>query len=312
MKGTRNIEKLIKARDELLSMADAIQGIIDGDMSQSDAAEAHGMTANDFSRNLSARFAPYIKKRLIAVKDLPAMVNATFGPADRMLCDILGIQPDDNALTVLPEFDREALLLTAKTTLTPRESIAMELKYGYGRADRPYSLKEIGREFYVTEERARQICAKAVRKMRHPSRVRKIYPMLSENGEYHTGIAVTVMRDASNTLARALDDMDKAKRMESAAADVTAGKCPPERIEEANEMACRKDGVRFADPAHLPIEEMDLSVRAYTCLKRAGLDTAKDVLDAGVDGLMRVRNLGRKSMDEVIDKIESLTGKKPA
>lgn len=54
------------------------------------------------------------------------------------------------------------------------------------------------------------------------------------------------------------------------------------------------------------IEDMDLSVRSYNCLKRAGIHTVEDLIKKTEDDMLKVRNLGRKSLDEVIKKLESL------
>lgn len=54
----------------------------------------------------------------------------------------------------------------------------------------------------------------------------------------------------------------------------------------------------------LPIEEMDLSVRSYNCLKRAGINTIQDLLKKTRSDMFKVRNLGAKSVEEVIQKLE--------
>ena len=55
----------------------------------------------------------------------------------------------------------------------------------------------------------------------------------------------------------------------------------------------------------LPIEEMDLSVRSYNCLKRAGINTVEDLCQKTRSDMLKVKNLGIKSIDEVIQKLES-------
>ena len=54
------------------------------------------------------------------------------------------------------------------------------------------------------------------------------------------------------------------------------------------------------------IEELDLSVRSFNCLKRAGINTVKDLIGKSEDDMMKVRNLGRKSLEEVINKLATL------
>ena len=55
----------------------------------------------------------------------------------------------------------------------------------------------------------------------------------------------------------------------------------------------------------MAIEDMDLSVRSYNCLKRANIHTVEDLTRKTEDEMLKVRNLGRKSLDEVIIKLES-------
>ena len=55
----------------------------------------------------------------------------------------------------------------------------------------------------------------------------------------------------------------------------------------------------------MAIEEMDLSVRSYNCLKRANIHTVEDLTKKTEDDMLKVRNLGRKSLDEVIQKLDS-------
>ncbi|WP_217588918.1 DNA-directed RNA polymerase subunit alpha [Lentibacillus saliphilus] len=56
----------------------------------------------------------------------------------------------------------------------------------------------------------------------------------------------------------------------------------------------------------MTIEELDLSVRSYNCLKRAGINTVQELTNKSEEDMMKVRNLGRKSLDEVKHKLEDL------
>ena len=57
---------------------------------------------------------------------------------------------------------------------------------------------------------------------------------------------------------------------------------------------------------HMTIEELDLSVRSFNCLKRANINTVADLISKTEDEMMKVRNLGRKSLEEVIGKLEAM------
>ncbi|HEX3030923.1 MAG TPA: DNA-directed RNA polymerase subunit alpha C-terminal domain-containing protein, partial [Bacillota bacterium] len=56
----------------------------------------------------------------------------------------------------------------------------------------------------------------------------------------------------------------------------------------------------------MTIEELDLSVRSYNCLKRAGINSVEELTQRTEEDMIKVRNLGRKSLEEVIHKLEDL------
>jgi DNA-directed RNA polymerase subunit alpha len=56
----------------------------------------------------------------------------------------------------------------------------------------------------------------------------------------------------------------------------------------------------------MTIEELDLSVRSFNCLKRAGIDTVEDLINRTEDDMIKFKNLGKKSLDEVKNKLDSL------
>ena len=56
----------------------------------------------------------------------------------------------------------------------------------------------------------------------------------------------------------------------------------------------------------MTIEELDLSVRSYNCLKRAGINTVQELTERTIDDMMKVRNLGKKSLEEVQEKLAAL------
>ena len=56
----------------------------------------------------------------------------------------------------------------------------------------------------------------------------------------------------------------------------------------------------------MTIEELDMSVRSFNCLKRAGIDTVEDLTNKTEEEMIRVRNLGKKSLEEVIQKLHTL------
>ena len=56
----------------------------------------------------------------------------------------------------------------------------------------------------------------------------------------------------------------------------------------------------------MSIDELELSVRSYNCLKRAGINTVEELCNKTPEEMMKVRNLGRKSLEEVLEKLKEL------
>jgi DNA-directed RNA polymerase subunit alpha len=73
------------------------------------------------------------------------------------------------------------------------------------------------------------------------------------------------------------------------------------------------DDDKFDPPAsgktkvlEMNIDELELSVRSYNCLKRAGINTVEELINRSQEDMMKVRNLGKKSLDEVLAKLKEL------
>ena len=72
------------------------------------------------------------------------------------------------------------------------------------------------------------------------------------------------------------------------------------------DLSVEKDDKGKEKVLEMTIEELDLSVRSFNCLKRAGINTVEDLINKSEEDMMKVRNLGRKSLEEVIAKLHSL------
>ena len=153
-------------------------------------------------------------------------------------------------------------LLDAVNELTDRERDILEMRYKHGMI-----LEQCGKRFGVTKERVRQIEAKAIRKLRHP-RYAKTYIM--------------------DTYGKAVKLQFEVERLKS-------------ENEDLRHLLDVRKGIEEEKPV-VSIDEMELSVRAYNCLKRAGIDTLDDIRGLTIERLVNIRNLGRKSAKEVIAK----------
>ncbi len=96
----------------------------------------------------------------------------------------------------------------------------------------------------------------------------------------------------------------------------SAGRTLTELFGLARELNVEAEGIEIGPPApveavlsnelSMPIEDLDLSVRSYNCLKREGINTVSELVALSETQLMNIRNFGQKSVDEVRDKLVSL------
>lgn len=166
----------------------------------------------------------------------------------------------------------------AVATLSEREQGVLACRF-----QRKLTLEQTAKEYGVTRERIRQIEAKALRKLRHPIKANMM-----------KAVPLTELQAHVSEHQRLLDEYAWLKKAFEAFAQKEA---VPGVIIPMAEHASRLE---------IPIEELGLSVRSYNCLRRAGKNTVGDVAEMTADELSRVRNLGRKSMEEVIRKLREM------
>ena len=82
-------------------------------------------------------------------------------------------------------------------------------------------------------------------------------------------------------------------------------------VDLSEEIGSKSTVVEKAEAQHdkvleMTIEELDFSVRSFNCLKRAGINTVEYLINTSEEDMMKVRNLGRKSLEEVIGKLEAM------
>ena len=75
---------------------------------------------------------------------------------------------------------------------------------------------------------------------------------------------------------------------------------------DSSEVAVDREETQREKMMEMSIEELDLSVRSYNCLKRAGINSVEDLANKTEEDMMKVRNLGRKSLEEVLNKMADL------
>jgi DNA-directed RNA polymerase subunit alpha len=81
------------------------------------------------------------------------------------------------------------------------------------------------------------------------------------------------------------------------------------QVKEVNLESTHKESTDDSDPtSQIPIEELQLSVRAYNCLKRAQINSVADLLGYSQEDLLEIKNFGQKSAEEVIEALQKRLG----
>lgn len=169
-------------------------------------------------------------------------------------------------LTALPD-DWQPSIEYAVSLLTEREAGVLKLRYQQG-----LKLDDISKEYGVTRERIRQILRRALRELTYHHKWRFI--------KYGISVAIKAAEDKAredgfqNGYRRGLHDAERYRKIDL--------------------------------HGDVSLCDLDLSVRSYNCLCRAGVKTGSDIVGMGYDRLIRVRNFGRKSYEEVIKKLDAL------
>lgn len=117
----------------------------------------------------------------LRIEDLIELYSGEYGESenrDAMVGTMLGsiipdtVVSDEDVFQTTHDKMLGEVLSDVLSTLTPREESVLKLRYGFNGRER--TLEEVGREFNITRERVRQIEEKALRKLRHPSRSKKL------------------------------------------------------------------------------------------------------------------------------------------
>ena len=75
--------------------------------------------------------------------------------------------------------------------------------------------------------------------------------------------------------------------------------------EVTEQQASKEEKIRDENVLDITVEDLDLTVRSFNCLKRADINTVRDLIGKTMEDMTKVRNLGKKSLNEIIDKLDS-------
>ncbi|MBR3131121.1 hypothetical protein IKG31_00925 [Candidatus Saccharibacteria bacterium] len=252
-----------------------------------------GRCTEEEAKSLLENYAEAVKTvRVMPVRDFDEpwpynlLTDAYFTPFDRPLTDdqLNGLERVLSELT-----DRERDIIYSR----------------YRNSEKPETYRSIGKRWGVTTERIRAIHCKTLRKLRAPFRKNIIMLGIDEfqkkeefkQKEAEFSAALTSFQRQVSQIRLMNADLTVLRGMFSEDKEFYK-KCLIRRFQNGDEEML----------GQTVIEDLDFSVKTYNCLKRARLNTVADLMRMTTDDFYRVRNLGRKRFEEIVEKIRQFTG----
>ena len=162
----------------------------------------------------------------------------------------------------------------------------------------------------ISRERVKQLIARALRKLRHPSRLKYFKNSVEDirKNEIKTCTDTARAQSRKEYRNKTMDMLNVFYKSFSGyfkdENDVIDENF--ERFFQANYNALVEEDFSLNSGIAMKIEDMGLSVRSYNCLKRSGCKTVLDLIEISFTDFTHIRNLGWKSINEIIDKVHSL------
>ena len=186
--------------------------------------------------------------------------------------------------------DRGALeVAMLMANLSDREADILRYRY---RQNKTY--EDLMPMFDLSRERIRQIEIKALRKMRK-EQCRNLLTMGL------TGWLDNLIQEEAKRVGGQMVDKLLRERLDEAEELMQEREAEKMRIALGDTAIEKIGGKEYLNS--IKIEELELTVRSYNCLKRGGINTVGDITEKTYGELMKVRNLGRKSLNEIVQKI---------
>ncbi len=178
-----------------------------------------------------------------------------------------------------------------ETTLTEREGKVLYFRFHDG-----MTLEETGKRLGLTRERIRQIETRTLRKLKNPIRLNVIKEGYETTRTHND--TVSKYKDEITRLNKLIDDV---KSKQELLEKVLTGSADDNEIKETGKIIKNAPVV-----PELDINYLDLSVRSYNCLVRAGFKTVSQLSKLRYSDLMKVRNLGLRCTNEIAEKLKPL------
>lgn len=183
---------------------------------------------------------------------------------------------------IIPNFETNLEKAIENSNLNDREIYCLKAYYKEVR-----TLESIGKSLGITRERVKQIIKKAVKKLEHSGK-----KLLIQGKDKFELISI-------NEKEEIIKEFKEKISYDLILEWIESHEITEELLELCHSIIDTYKSTPKPKPEYITIEELDLSVRSYNCLKRANIDTLKDLTSRTRYDMFKVRNLGRKSLKEI-------------
>lgn len=208
---------------------------------------------------------------------------------DNLYRDIFGINTRDERLFFYSSKELQKKL----EELTERDQNVIESRYGLKEGEMPKTLEKVGKEIGISGSSIAQRQRKVLRELKSPNRTRKIRIALEiEGDEYLT-----------DKEKQQIEEIKKNIKLQNGDLSENLGKLK-EIQEQLRTRTIRNNKNEENKEERLDVDELELSVRAYNCLKRAGINCLGDLANITEEQFRNTRNLGKSSFEEIFAKMQ--------
>lgn len=309
-----------------------IQMAINGKKSLFNAARAIGITSQEMNyfKNKPSYFDTLLRKNFMSNTEFLEVIKNNQLPEELLVKAAFRI--DKDIIISLSDDEIEEIINFINNELRPREKKVIYTRFYDG-----LTLEQTGKVFNITRERIRQIEVKAIRKLtqhlywffksKYAKKIFTINDLIDFTKIHESRIEKIIRLTMSIERVIHLDEYqtNKAKlyfkdnKLENLADNDIIQYFKENPLEFHNFLkilyvetdATENNVIKYATNKKAPIESYVWSFRAYNCLKRKGINTFEDFNNFSLEELMNIRNLGRKSFNEIITNIRAFNDENP-
>lgn len=299
----KDTEQIKKVRDELIVLTTMFDRVLNDEISQNTMAVELGITPQNLSRSIRDNFNHKIRKSLHTLNkdEFKKLYLETEPLSDKIIKSIFEFNLTD--IVAIPEYDEDRFWELYKSTLNERELKVLNVRFS---EDGVKTLEETAKHFGVTRERIRQIEWRAFRKLRNPLFLKKLFyfDKVEELKQLYT-IKENLSKELE-TLENEIQQINKLNGIKKEWNNVKS--YMKSTYPSLYEFSFGKlNEINYLNQfKNINIEQLGLSNRTVNALHRASINNVADILDLTVIRVLNIRNLGKKCVIEMIDKIDSL------